>query len=89
MKRGEVIREIEAYIDLISGPMSERNVEDGWDPESQQAVLQMMREIQKALRESTPVPKWSLVRSMDALAVRGELFDRACEISNHIRKMEE
>ncbi len=87
MTRADVINEIDAYIPSLVAPPSAAEIADGWDAPHKQKALKMMNDFRSALIGETETPKWSIVRTMDSWGVSGELFDRACAISNHIRKV--
>lgn len=89
MRRADIVRELDAYIETIMQPLSAQDMESGWDANHQQKAITIMNEIREALRQHKPLPKWSIVRTMDSWGVDGGLFDRACAIAHRLHDIED
>ncbi|HTV48623.1 MAG TPA: hypothetical protein VMG59_09290 [Phycisphaerae bacterium] len=89
MNREQILKELDAYIDVISKPLPAHDLANGWDAERQHKAIRIMNEIREVLRTGGALPKWSIVRTMDSWGVKGELFDQACAISHHLKIMKD
>jgi hypothetical protein len=89
MTRDEILMELNTYIDVLTKPMPTHEVLNGWDAEHQQRALTMFSEIRESLRSGKPIPKWSIVRTLDSWGVNGKLFDQACAISHRLSTIED
>lgn len=88
MTRDEVLKEICELDSAMSAPLSEAELANGWTPRSQQATLALLREIAGALRTGGNLPGLSMGRGLDHWGIEGgELFEKACKLSNHLRQM--
>jgi hypothetical protein len=87
-KRSEAIAEIDSFITTLEMPLSQRDVESGWDDAHRLVALAWMKRIKEALEFNGALPKGSIVRTMDSWGVGGsDLFETACRISNHLTKI--
>ena len=51
MKRDQILKEMDEYIDRIAKPISESDAANGWDASHQQSALLMWGEIRSALQD--------------------------------------
>jgi hypothetical protein len=87
-KRSEIIAEIDSFITTLEMPLSQRNVESGWDDTHRLVALVWMKRIREALEFNATIPRGSIVRTMDSWGVGGsDLFETACRISSQLTKL--
>jgi len=89
MKRADVLKEIDDFIDSLKMPMQPREMANGWDVKHYDHTREMMIKIRDAVCRGGSRLNYSIVRTMDSWGVSGPLFDRACRISNDLDKIED
>jgi hypothetical protein len=88
--RDKIIEDVEALTNDPSLPLSQDDQAAGWTIKAQEATLKLLHEIRKALVEGQPISNLSIGRGLDHWGVdRGQLFEKACALSNSLREMRE
>lgn len=86
--RDLICKEVELLIKDLLLPLSLADRACGWTPECQSATMDLLKKIQSALIEQRTIEQLNLGRGLDHWGVEGgELFEKACKLSNHLREL--
>ncbi len=88
--RNQILKELDFLIARLSGSLTEQDLDCGWTPQSQKALLTCFEKIKGEAENEKVVKRFKisgqLVRGMDHWGVvKGELLEAAARIENLLK----
>lgn len=83
-----VKKEVDEMLIMLSKPLSNAELANGWSVDCQKAMFKLFDDIKKRLELSQDHPPLFIARGLDQWGVtRGEMLEKAAKISNMIREL--
>jgi hypothetical protein len=81
---------IDQMIQVLSAPLTAKEIADGWTEKSKAAMLEFFEKLRDSIRSGDKLPPLSISRGMDFWGITGgDLLEEGAVISNELRAREQ
>lgn len=85
--KNQLLNELDDLIAKLEQPLPPAELANGWTPQSQAAILSLLRNVRENVRQDGALPELSIGRGLDHWGVEGgPMFEKACAVSNLLRE---